>query len=148
MQKIKDNFTNQKGIAHLLLILLILALIAGGVYYYLNSTNKEILENLQLPSGKKEIVVASTAQVGITSKGFMPQTIKVKKGVQIIWTNTDKSAHKVSSDPHPTHTNLAGLNSPTLLANQTYSYIFETAGTYTYHDHLNPFKFKGIVVVE
>ena len=66
----------------------------------------------------------------------------------VTWTNNDKAPHIVASDPHPSHTNLEGLDSISDIApNNSYSYIFEKTGEYTYHDHLNPFKFKGTVVV-
>lgn len=89
------------------------------------------------------------ALVSITAEGFMPQTITVKKGQSVIWTNNDGAPHQVSTDPHPTEDGLAGFAAPApVQPNESYSFTFEESGTYTYHDHLNPEKFLGTVVVE
>ena len=55
--------------------------------------------------------------------------------------------HAVASDPHPTHTELSGLESSILKNKQSYTFKFETGGTYTYHDHLNPTT-QGTVIVK
>lgn len=89
------------------------------------------------------------AQVSITSTGFVPATINIKTGQQVVWTNTTNSLHQIASDPHPTHTLLPGLDSlEPLKQNETYAFVFESIGTYTYHDHLNPLKFKGTIIVK
>lgn len=88
------------------------------------------------------------AAVEITKAGFYPATISVKKGSVVTWTNKDTKPHQVASDPHPTHTALPGLGSIVLTKGDSFSFIFEKTGTYTYHDHLNPLKFKGTIIVE
>lgn len=91
--------------------------------------------------------VVQPAQVTITSSGFMPATIRVKVGQAVIWTNNDTQGHQVASDPYPTDNTLPGLNSEQKIEpGQSYSYIFKTADTYTYHDNLNP-SVKGTVIV-
>lgn len=136
-----------KGFIGLLSLILILAAILLGGYWYLTEQSKLPLPIKQIQQATK-LTVAEENHININPSGFSPATIKIKKGTQITWTNTDNRAHRVSSDPHPYHTNLAGLDSPALLANQTFSFNFESIGTYTYHDHLNPLSFKGEIIVE
>lgn len=93
-------------------------------------------------------VLLSPAIVTITSKGYIPQTIQIKLGQGVVWTNSDNSRHLVNSDPFPKDNKLSNFNlrNP-LLFNQQYSFVFNKTGTFTYHDDLNPFKFQGTVIV-
>lgn len=91
------------------------------------------------------------AQVAITPAGLTPSTITIKAGTQLTWTNQDSRSHQVAADPHPANSSIPGLESDTtLLAGDSLSFTFETKGTYSYHDHLNPLKktYWGRVVVE
>ncbi len=87
-------------------------------------------------------------QVVISSAGFLPQAIKIKKGEQVKWVNNDKVAHQVAADPYPTHASLPSFFSLALLSGDSFTYTFTQAGTFTYQDYLNPLKFKGTVIVE
>lgn len=87
--------------------------------------------------------------IKVTSKGFEPQTITVKKGTTVNWINEDTKPHQIASDPHPTHANLPELNSGLPLGDdEVYTFTFDKTGEFTYHDHINPFKFKGTVIVQ
>lgn len=88
------------------------------------------------------------ATITINKEGFTPATITIKAGTNVTWANTDSAEHAIASDPHPTHTGLKGLESITLNKGGTYTFSFDKPGTYTYHDHLNPYKSMGTVVVE
>jgi len=89
------------------------------------------------------------ATVEITDSGFNPATISVKKGTVVTWNNKDSAPHWVASDPHPVHNQLPGFDSVRkIAAGESYPFTFEKTGTFTYHDHLNPLKFKGTVIVK
>ncbi|HEX7456205.1 MAG TPA: cupredoxin domain-containing protein [Candidatus Nanoarchaeia archaeon] len=99
--------------------------------------------------GEKVAAKPTQAQVEITKDGFSPATISVNKGATITWTNKDTAPHWVASDPHPTHTGLAGFDSgENTSQGETYSFTFEKSGTFTYHDEPNPLKFQGTVIVK
>lgn len=128
------------------ILLIALVLLLAGILYFKPSAK----EMLQYPTmqEKSTLIETSDIQVSITQDGFSPQTIQIKKGQSVTFTNTDSREHQVASDPHPTHTNLPGFdNQEALLMNDSYVYTFEKTGTFTYHDHLNPLKFHGTVVV-
>ena len=128
-------------LALVLIAVVILALAFLGFLFLTGGKKPPVVEK---PAVTK---IASEAQVEITKDGFSPETIQVQKGTQVTWTNKDSSPHQVASDPHPTHTNLKGLVSDSLTQGDSFSFIFEKEGTFTYHDHLNPLKFKGTVIV-
>lgn len=92
---------------------------------------------------------SDTAQVVITAARFTPSTIKIKKGQSVAWVNQDGQAHQIASDPYPSEDLLPALNSQEPLARgESYTFTFDKAGTYTYHDHLNPLALRGTVIVE
>ena len=88
-------------------------------------------------------------QVMISKSGFQPVTLQVKAGTQVTWTNADTAKHQVAADPYPKDNSIAGFDSSIILNyKDTYSFTFNKAGTYTYHDERNPIKFKGTIVVQ
>jgi plastocyanin len=97
----------------------------------------------------QNISALQAAKVDITASGFVPATVQVKVGDTVTWTNTDSALHQVATDPYPAENGLAGFAAKTPeMKNDTYRYTFTTAGTFNYHDHLNPFKYKGTVIVK
>lgn len=112
-------------------LLLILSILTGLLIYF-----------------KKPLKSFPQAQITITSQGFDPQTLLIKKGTRVTWINQDTSLHQLSSDPHPLHSSLPSLSSSALQKNQSYSFTFDSTGNFTYHDEKNPLKLKGTVVVQ
>ncbi len=135
---------NNRTVIIIILLIAEVVLIAGA---YALGTRLRGDSSIDKPS-KISDVVKSTAIVEVTDKGFTPGTVKVKKGTLITFVNKGKKTHRVSSDPHPVHTGLAGFDSPTLAKGDTYFFLFDKAGTFTFHDHLNPLKFKGTIIVQ
>lgn len=88
--------------------------------------------------------LAGAGQVVISSSGFSPATIRVKKGKAVTWTNQDTAPHQIKAD----QTTLGLDTGESLASGDAYSYTFVEAGTYTYHDPLHPASPQGIVVVE
>jgi plastocyanin len=83
------------------------------------------------------------AQIAISSRGFTPISVKVKKGDSVAWIRKDGSMHLIVSDSGPATFKGQGA----LQFNDMYLTTFNTVGTYTYHDQLNP-SLKGTVIVE
>ena len=89
------------------------------------------------------------AEVTITSRGFVPQTVKIKKGQAVAWTNRDFSQHQVVSNPYPPAKGgfgftAQGASRPTEL----FLFTFMETGTFTYTDRLHPATYNGTIVVE
>ena len=88
-------------------------------------------------TGQKEVAVS------INDFIFNPTLIKIKKGTKVTWTNEGNIGHTVtSSESSP----MGGLASELLANGQSYSFTFDTAGTYTYYCSPHPYM-KGTVEV-
>lgn len=136
-----------------IIITVVILLIGGGFYFVYQSFNSNLDTTVNnsdsTPNDLGAEISFESAQVSITKDAFEPATIKIKKGTQVTWTNKDSLSHQVASGPHPTHTNLDGFDSlEGLKLDDSYSFIFDESGEFRYHDHLNPSRLKGVVVVE
>jgi|GEM_PF-451603 plastocyanin len=127
-----------------LMIVLLLLVIGVGAYTLSSGNNSS-----KGKGGTAALLAAAPGQVSVTNDGFIPATIRVKVGQAVTWTDTDSSAHTVASDPYPSDNTLPGLNSEQNLitTNDQYTFVFQKAGTYTYHDDRNPYTFAGTVIV-
>lgn len=86
-------------------------------------------------------------KIEITDAGFTPASITVGVGDLVVWHNSDSRDHQIASAPHPVHTDYPPLNLGVIGPGGEKSLMFDKAGTYKYHDHLNP-NLKGTVVVK
>src|SRR5437868_5808815 len=66
--------------------------------------------------------------VTLTSSGFVPQTVTVKTGGRVIWTNKSGGDATVNSDAHPTHLLWPFLNLGEFGDGSSVSVTFEKAG--------------------
>ncbi|OGM26233.1 hypothetical protein A2962_04325 [Candidatus Woesebacteria bacterium RIFCSPLOWO2_01_FULL_39_61] len=85
--------------------------------------------------------------VTLTKSGFSPQTITISQGAKVIWTNESGTTTTVNSADHPTHLKYPPLNLGSFTNGESLSLVFDTPGTYGYHNHLNASQF-GTVTVE
>jgi amicyanin len=83
---------------------------------------------------------ASSKEVNIADMVFSPANITVKKGTTVTWTNNDSVGHNVIADSGN------GPNSQILQKGQTYSFTYDTAGSFSYHCGVHP-SMKGTVTV-
>ena len=112
--------------------ILAVLLIIGGVVAAINWQNQQNLD------------AAEAAVVEIKSDGLSPETIKVSKGTVVKWLNSDDKLHKIIGDGADPVID----SDEDLKRGDDYQLLFDEAGTYTYHDALNPNNFKGTVIVE
>ncbi|HKU18833.1 MAG TPA: cupredoxin domain-containing protein [Candidatus Saccharimonadales bacterium] len=90
-------------------------------------------------------ISSNVAAVTIEKSGFMPKTIKVKQGQEITWTNNDSLPHHLTAD----QSMLPNFDTAEpLQTGDTYTYIFDTPGTYHYYDAADPNTFVGTITVE
>jgi 3',5'-cyclic-AMP phosphodiesterase len=83
---------------------------------------------------------SEVVQVSIDNFAFTPQTLTVKKGTGVAWTNHDDIPHTVDHDDHI-------FASSVLDTNQKFEYAFKEPGKFPYYCRLHP-KMTGTVVVE
>jgi amicyanin len=110
------------------------------------TTTTQTMESHGTPTTKQESTeVTSTDKVVIVDSAFSPKTIKVKKGTTVTWTNQDSIAHDVKPDKDYGD---AFVGSNDLLEKgESYSFTFNTTGTYDYHCTPHPFMKASVEVV-
>ena len=78
--------------------------------------------------------------ITITSAGVSPSSVTVSAGSRVTFVNNDSSAHDMSSDPHPSHTDCPEIDQVGFLtagqSRQTGN--LNTARTCGFHDHNRP----------
>lgn len=84
---------------------------------------------------------ASAGVVSIDNFTFTPQTVTVKPGTTITWTNKDDIPHGIASD------NNVFPRSKALDTDDSFSFTFTTPGTYKYFCYVHP-HMTGTIVVE
>ncbi len=137
-----------------LLLFLGAVLLIGGIVFL---TRGQTQTNQSSTKASPTIVVETpptaaqkgknTTTVEATSDGFNPKEVTVKVGTKVMWANKTGVAANVSSAKHPTHQLYPPLNLGDFADGQSVSLVFDTPGTYGYHDHLFPNK-TGKVIVE
>ena len=84
--------------------------------------------------------VGTPDTVSIDNFSFAPQTLTVKAGTTVTWTNRDDIPHGIGSS------NNAFKRSAALDTDDSYSFTFTTPGTYQYFCYLHPHMVGSIVV--
>jgi plastocyanin len=79
------------------------------------------------PSGQTTVTIDDV-------NGFTPQTLTVRVGQTVTWTNTGQQVHTATSNPGYYN----AFDSGGLGNGQSYSYTFTTAGSYGYHSSTEP----------
>jgi len=100
--------------------------------------------------------------VKITDNGFEPKEIEIVRGTRVTWINESNRPSWPASDIHPTHRLYPGsgiekCGTPEedkifdsckgLAPGESWSFIFQEIGEWSYHDHLNP-SFVGKIIVK
>ena len=94
-------------------------------------------------------VLNGVANVKIIEQGegnyrFVPDTLTIKAGTVVIWTNTSDASHNVMSKAGaPGSFSTTGM----LTENQTFAVVFTTPGTYSYQCSIHPTTMQGTITV-
>lgn len=125
--------TNQKV---LIAIGVIAVILLGYIYYYggykYGSTNP--------PAGTSSVTPnpQGAYPVSIKNFAFNPAVLNINKGNTVTWTNNDSTLHRISG---------TGFQSGDLTNGQSYSFTFNTAGTYDYICGIHTYM-KGQIIVK
>jgi plastocyanin len=89
----------------------------------------------------------ASATVRMTSSGFSPRVLTIKRGQTVEFVNDSHEDYWPASNPHPTHTDYPAFVAPNIvLPGKSWSFTFDRAGRWGYHNHLSP-QTTGVVVV-
>lgn len=143
----------------LIATVVVVVLVLAG-WYFIKSQKGGVSYTQPAPAASPEVsqptasATSSAAEtteknaVNIESSGFLPKDITIRTGESVTWVNIDTVNHQVKSAVHPAHLLYPPLNTVDLLkTGEKKSLAFPQAGTYKYHDHLNP-TLTGSVTVE
>lgn len=86
-------------------------------------------------------IVDDSAMVTIQNYAFTPETITVKKGTTVTWTNSDTVEHSVTADDGSFDTGL-------IATGKTGTHTFDKTGTFRYHCTPHPSMKAKVVVTE
>jgi plastocyanin len=142
---------NKKNLWGALAIVIIVLAISGVLLLKnnsqkLSSNNPNSSEQTQ-NSSQKTIPAIKSVNITVTDTGFNPQTVTLKAGEQVIWTNKSGKDATVNSDAYPTNLLWPFLNLGIFGNGTSVSVNFATKGKYTYYNYLSQDQ-KGSVIVE
>ena len=89
---------------------------------------------------------SQSALITIQNFAFSPSEITVSKGTTVTWKNQDTVAHQVTNGATGSFADGTLFKSPTLPNGGTYSFTFDTPGTYPYFCAIHP-TMKGTIFV-
>jgi len=134
-------------------VIVIAVLILGGgiLYLYKNqmaykSPAAPTLTPISTPTQSLD-KSAKEVTVEITASGFQPKAVTIKADTKVVWVNKSGATVSINSADHPTHLVYPPLNLGVVEDGNSASLVFDTVGTFKYHNHLNPSQ-TGTIVVE
>ncbi len=87
------------------------------------------------------------AVITLDAHGFSPKTLEIPPGTTVVFDNKDNVAHWPASNLHPTHSIYPEFDPKKgIEPGKDWSFTFQKAGEWKYHDHLNP-SLTGIIIV-
>ncbi|OGG58023.1 hypothetical protein A2853_00825 [Candidatus Kaiserbacteria bacterium RIFCSPHIGHO2_01_FULL_55_17] len=158
--------------------LVIVIILGGGYYLLQGGTpvsdEGSVVENTMPVLGEEgegvpEMIVEDsssaapalmTTTITYDGKSFTPGTVTIKKGGTVTWLNKGTGKMWVASAMHPTHMVYSGTSREEHCpdpqnasfdqcgANDDFSFTFDKAGSWGFHDHLNSSVFGKVEVVE
>lgn len=151
-------------------VAVVVVLVAGGAWWYVSKqapaapAGGTVLKEMPVPVNTvPDTTVApapKTVTVNYTDAGFSPASVTIAKGDTVTFTNSSSGGMWVASAMHPTHMVYAGTSlqehcpAGTQTAfdqcqnGATYSFKFDKAGTWKYHNHTSASRFGEVIVVE
>lgn len=92
-----------------------------------------------IPTIEPTTAPSTKAAIRIAGFNFSPATLTIKAGTTVTWTNQDGAEHIVEADDQ-------SFVSDSLENGSSYSFTFDTAGTFTYHCGIHS-SMKGTIIV-
>jgi len=91
--------------------------------------------------------VDNLSTIHMSDQGFSPSKVEISKGEIVVFENIGKGDHWPASDIHPTHKIFPQFDPKRPInLGKSWQFKFDRAGSWTFHDHLNP-QFVGIILV-
>ena len=78
---------------------------------------------------------------------YEPNTVTISPGTKVTWINMDYLENVNRAWPHGVKIYGVNVQSRKLAADESFSYVFDTPGTYRFIDTLNPKTMEGTIIV-
>jgi plastocyanin len=130
----KNNIAILSVIAVIILVVVAIALVL------LNNKSSDKTGNITSDSTSNSNGKLVVTDVKIKNMAFSPKTITIKAGSVVTWENNDTVLHTVTA-------NNGEFTSENLESGETFSFTFNTSGTYTYKCTLHS-GMSGTIIVE
>ena len=133
--------------------IVILIIIIVGAYFIIKSATKSSMPVLQVSENKTSVTKESV--ITYTDDGYSPSDLEIKAGETVVFKNESSQSMWPASAMHPTHkdypTTGGCLGSAFdgcmgVQPGDSWSFKFDIAGNWKYHDHLSPKNFGAIIV--
>ena len=127
----------------ILFFIIVLIIAAAGFWYYSQQPQPQSLEPQgAVHEGQEEAALEGQQAkeiVLIKDFAFNPSELVIQSGTEITWRNDDAAPHTATAQ--------GAFDSGTLMTGDTFSYTFDSPGTFDYICTIHPFM-KGRIVVE
>jgi plastocyanin len=110
----------------------------------MNSTEQSAASSTPTTTDNSTTTASQSTSVTIQNFAYSPSKIQVKKGTKVTWTNQDSVKHDVAPDTESA--NFVG--SELLAKGESYSFTFNTVGTYSYYCSPHPYMKATVEVIE
>ncbi len=139
-----------------LIMIVIIVALAGVVAFMVMSKDKEDGATQQVTSSTdvkssdqttdqqantNSGTASQATEIAIENFAYSPETITIKKGTTITWTNKDSVGHTVTGED-------GGPDSDSLAQGESYSYTFNEAGSFSYFCKPHPNMKATVIVTE
>jgi len=146
---------------NLVIGIIVVVLLALGWFLFGNkkqvtpppTTETTVINNQTQAQTATETNPATTAPATVVTvtydgKTFSPATVTVKQGESVTFVNSSTGGMSVASNPHPIHTIYPEFDQYKTSAKgqKTFTFVFQKAGSWGFHNHLNPIAGGTIVV--
>ncbi len=132
----------------MLVPIIILVIIAIGIaMYFMNRPSNTTPPSTAAPTAPTNSTQPSTTATGTTIDirdfSFTPQNLTVKKGAIVTWTNHDSATHTIVESDGKT-----GPKSGDIANGHSYSFTYDTVGTFTYKCSIHPSMTGAVTVTD
>lgn len=122
-------------------IVIAVAVVGTTIYFATRNNTNDTMTNMNSQSSSTN--TEATDKVMIANFAFAPSNITVKKGTTVTWTNNDSMVHDVTETDGQD-----GPHSGNLANGQTYTFTYNTVGTFKYHCSIHPSMTGSVTVNE
>lgn len=136
----------KSAVIGIVVALVVIAVVVALVATHKSTTPTSTSSTMNMAPATKPATSAqptATDAVTIQNFSFSPSVITVKKGTTVTWTNSDSVTHTVTETDGKT-----GPNSGNLDPTKTYSFTYNTVGSFAYHCSIHPNMVGEVVVTD